>query len=66
MNQKNLETFDSIYFKCKSHFKKDGVQNYLLFQPMCRYFKKTSRVDNGEYIYFQKSKGLFDNRINLY
>ena len=30
--------FDSIYLRGKNHFKEDGTQNYLVFQPMCRYF----------------------------
>ena len=29
-----LNTFDSSYFIEKSHFEEDGVQNYLVFQPM--------------------------------
>ena len=33
---KKLGTFDSIYFCGKSHFDKDGTQNYLVFQPMYR------------------------------
>ena len=32
------KTFDSNYFRGKSHFEDDGTQNYLLFQPMYRYF----------------------------
>ena len=31
---------------------------------MCRYFKKISGIGNGKYIYFWKSKGLSDERIN--
>ena len=31
---KKLKTFDSIYFRRKSHFEEDGTQNYLIFQPM--------------------------------
>ena len=40
---KKLKTFDSRYFIGKSHFPEDGVQNYLVFQPMYRYFKKGYR-----------------------
>ena len=29
-----LKTFDSSYFTGKSHFEEDGVQNYLVFQPI--------------------------------
>ena len=35
---KNLQTIISIYFRDKSHFEEDGAQNYLIFQPMYRYF----------------------------
>ena len=31
---------------------------------MCRYFKNIIGVGNGKYIYFWKSKGLTDERIN--
>ena len=34
-----LKTFDSSYFIGKSHFGEDGTQNYLVFQPIYRYFK---------------------------
>ena len=36
-NIKKLQTFDSSYFKGKSHFEEDGAQNYLIFQPIIRY-----------------------------
>ena len=29
-----LKTFDSSYFIGKSHFEEDGVQSYLVFQPI--------------------------------
>ena len=35
---KKLKTFDSIYFRSKSHFEEDGTQNYLVFQPIQRIF----------------------------
>ena len=37
---KKLKTFDSSYFIGKSHFEEDGTQNYLVFQPMSKYFKR--------------------------
>ena len=37
-----LKTFDSSYFIGKSHFEEDGVQNYLVFQPIYRCFKTDS------------------------
>ena len=61
---KKLKTFDSSYFIGKSHFEEDGTQNYLVFQPMYRYVKKITGVGNGSYIYYWKSKGLSDKRIN--
>ena len=36
---KKLRTLDSSYFIGKSHFDEDGTQNYLVFQPINRYFK---------------------------
>ena len=36
---KKLETYDSSYFKGKSHFEEDGTRNYLVFQQIYRYFK---------------------------
>ena len=55
-----LKTFDSGYFIGKSHFEEDGTQNYLVFQPMCRYFKM---ITNTDYISSWKSKGLSDESI---
>ena len=59
-----LKTFDSSYFISKSHFEEDGTQNYLVFQPMYRYFKRIAGVSNGSYIYYWQSKGLSDEKIN--
>ena len=61
---KKLKTFDSSYFKGKSYFEKDDTQNYLVFQLMYRYFKRIAGVGSGNYIYFWKSKGLADERLN--
>ena len=47
----------------KGHFEKDGIQNYLVFQPLYRYFRRIAGVGNGNYIYFCKSKGLCDENI---
>ena len=41
-----LKTFDSSYFLGKSHFEEDGTQNYLVFQPINRYFK----ICNSDYV----------------
>ena len=61
---KKLRKFDSIYFRGKSHFEEDGTQNYLVFQPVQRYFKRIAGLGNGNYIYYWKSKGLSDEIIN--
>ena len=61
---KKLKTFDSRYFIGKSHFEEDGTENYLVFQPVYRYFKMIAGVGNGIHIYYWKSKGLSDERIN--
>ena len=55
---KKLKTFDSSYFISKSHLVENDVQNYLVFQPMKRYFKRVS--NDNEYITPWKSKGFFD------
>ena len=55
---KKLKTFDSSYFIGKSHFEEDGTQNYLVFQPMYRCFKRIAGVGGGDYICYWKSKGL--------
>ena len=60
-NIKKLETFDSSYFRGKIHFEEDGVQNYLVFDLIIRYFRI-----NGKYILSWKSKGLSDETITPY
>ena len=62
-NIKKVQTFDSSYFTGKSHFEEDGVQNYLAFQPIHRYFKI---IANTKYISSWKSKGLSDETIKPY
>ena len=42
---KKLIAFDSSYFRVKSHFEEDGTQNYLVFQPINRYFKVITNTD---------------------
>ena len=61
---KKLKTFDSIYYRGKSHFEEDDTQNYLVFQPIQRYFKRIAGAGNVNHIYYWKSKGLSDEIIN--
>ena len=58
---KKLETFDSIYFRGKSHFEEDGTQKIFVFQPIHRYFKTISANDSN--ILSWKSKGLSNENI---
>ena len=37
---KKLRIFDSSYVIGKSYFEEDGTRNYLVFQPIYRYFKQ--------------------------
>ena len=60
---KNLQTFDSIYLRGKSHFEEDDTQNYLVFQPMQRYFKRVSGAGTRSNIYFWKSKEISNENI---
>ena len=48
------------YFLGRSHFKEDGAQNYLVFQPINKYFKIKT---NTKYISSWQSKGLSDETI---
>ena len=54
-----LQAFDSNYF-CKSHFEDDGMQNYLVLQPVYRYFKT---VANGNKVTAWTLKGKSDESI---
>ena len=57
-----LKTIDSSYFIGKSHFEEDGAKDYLVFQPLFRYFElnvSTGRVSSW------KSKGLSAETIEL-
>ena len=61
---KKLQKFDAAYFRGKNHFEEDDVQNYLIFQPMHRYFKRIAGAGSGKYIYFWKSEGLSDEELD--
>ena len=60
---KKLQKFDAAYFRGKSHFE-DGTQNYLVYQPMYKYFKEIAGVGSGNYIYFWISKGLSNEKLD--
>ena len=41
----NLEAFASSFLCGKSYFEVDRTQNYLLFQPVLRYFKTVANCN---------------------
>ena len=58
---KKLKTFNSSYFIGKSHFEEDDAQNYLLFQPLNKYFKL---ITNTSSISSWKCEGLSNENID--
>ena len=42
---KKVKTFGSSYFSGRSHFEENGAQNYLVFQPINKYFKVIASTD---------------------
>ena len=56
-----LKTFDSSYFIGKSYFEEDGTQNYLVFQPINKYFKV---IINTDYVSSWKSKDYLLKVLN--
>ena len=55
-----LKTFDSSYFFGRSNFEEDGTENYLVFQPISKYFKL---ITNTKYASSWKSTGWSDESI---
>ena len=55
-----LKTFDSSYFNSQSYFEEDGRPNYLVFQPINKYFKLNG---NTLHILSCQSKGLSSESI---
>ena len=58
------KTLDSGYFTGRSHFEEDGVQKYLVFQPLNKYFKVITNADT-KYISSWQSRGLSDEVLSL-
>ena len=40
---KKIKNFDAAYFSGKNYFEEDGTQNYVVFQPVYKYFEKTGK-----------------------
>ena len=58
---KKLQVFELSYFIGKSHYEEDVTQNYLVFQPLYKYF--TFITGTLYYILSWKSKALSDESI---
>ena len=57
---KKLKTFDLSYYIGKSYFEEDGTPNYLIFQPLNKYFKVSG---NLHYVLSWTSKGFSNESI---
>ena len=58
---KKLNNFDAAYFRGKNYFDNDGTQNYLVFQPVYKYFE----INIGK-ITLWESKGLSSEKISFF
>ena len=56
-----LKTFDSSYNIGKSYFEEDGTPNYLIFQPLNKFFKVGGV--NFYYVLSLTSKGLSNESL---
>ena len=56
-----LKPFDSSYYSGKSYFEEDGTPNYLIFEPLKKYFKVG--FNNLYYVLSWTSKGLSNESI---
>ena len=57
---KILEKFDAAYFRGKIYFDGDGTQNYLVFQPVYKYFRvESNNISSWE------SKGLSNEKVSI-
>ena len=57
---KKLKAFDSSYYNGKNYFDEDGIQNYLVFQSILKYFTL-----NSNQITKWKSKGLSNENLEV-
>ena len=62
-NWKKKKTFDSSCFRGKVYFENDGIQNYLVYQPIHRYF--VGIKSNSDSLVEWKSKGLSNESIKV-
>ena len=57
---RKLQKFDAGYFGGKNHFEKDGIQNYLVSQPVNKYFKTINSIANQNYLVSQPVNKYFE------
>ena len=57
---KKLKAFDSSYYNGKNYFDEDGIQNYIVFQSILKYFTL-----NSSWITKWKSKGLSNESLEV-
>ena len=51
-------------FRGKNYFGDDGMQNYLVFQLMYKYFKRViNSTNNNVYVHYWQSKELSDGKV---
>ena len=55
-----LKAFDSNYYNGKNYFDEDGIQNYLVFQSILKYF-----TVNSSWIKKWESKGLSNECLEV-
>ena len=63
---KKLQKFDSAYFRRKSHFEEDGTENYLVFQPIYRFFKSIIGVGDERLNFNTASKHKITPELSYY
>ena len=61
---KKLKKVDAAYFRGKNYFGGDGTQNYLVFQPMYKYFKKFAK-NNSTFLHGNKKDCLMKKLVLL-
>ena len=61
---KELNNFDAVYFRGKNYFDNDGTQNYLVFQPVYKYFEINSgKITSWESKGLSNEKNSFSRRL---
>ena len=56
---------DASYFRGQNYFDDYGIQNYYVFQPMYKYFKRVIDSTNNAFcVNYWQSKGLSDEKIS--